>query len=172
MARIYKGLGAFFVKISGYRAYIERMERENPGCGEPSGGEIRAYLQKQGNPIDNLYQEAEMDSRYVDTHLAEKITLEDIARKFLVSQSTISQTFRQKMGISFYRYVTQRRLIAAKTEILAGCQLESLYETMGFSDYSTFYRAFRREYGISPSQYRKLQAGNLLFQEKTSTQPQ
>lgn len=72
MARIYKGLGAFFVKISGYRAYIERMERENPGCGEPSGGEIRAYLQKQGNPIDNLYQEAEMDSRYVDTHLAEK----------------------------------------------------------------------------------------------------
>lgn len=135
-------------------------------------GETRAYLQKQGNPIDNLYQEAEMDSRYVDTHLAEKITLEDIARKFLVSQSTISQTFRQKMGISFYRYVTQRRLIAAKTEILAGCQLESLYETVGFSDYSTFYRAFRREYGISPSQYRKLQAGNLLFQEKTSTQPQ
>ena len=72
MARIYKGLGTFFVKISGYRAYIERMERENPGCGEPSGGEIRAYLQKQGNPIDNLYQEAEMDSRHVEAHLADR----------------------------------------------------------------------------------------------------
>lgn len=94
---------------------------------------------------------------YIEAHLAEKITLESTARQFLVSQSTISQTFRQKLGISFYRFVTQRRLIAAKTEILAGKPLETLYETVGFSDYSTFYRAFRREYGISPSQYRKLQ---------------
>ena len=94
---------------------------------------------------------------YIEGHLAEKITLEGTARRFLVSQSTISQTFRQKMGISFYRFVTQRRLIAAKTEILAGKPLETLYETVGFSDYSTFFRAFRREYGISPSQYRKLQ---------------
>lgn len=109
--------------------------------------------------------------RHIEAHLGEKITLEDTARKFLVSQSTISQTFRQKMDISFYRYVTQRRLIAAKSEILAGHQLETLYETVGFSDYSTFYRAFRREYGISPSQYRKLQASNLLAQQKEPTQP-
>lgn len=116
-------------------------------CGK---GEMPAPMVEQHELLDDLVQ-------YVEVHLAEKITLEDTARRFLVSQSTISQTFRQKMGISFYRFVTQRRLIAAKTEILAGRQLETLYETVGFSDYSTFYRAFRREYGISPSQYRKLQ---------------
>lgn len=95
---------------------------------------------------------------YIESHLAEKITLETTARQFLVSQSTISQTFRQKLGISFYHFVTQRRLIAAKSAILEGQPMELLCEDIGFSDYSTFYRAFKREYGISPSQYRKLQS--------------
>lgn len=94
---------------------------------------------------------------YVEEHLGEKITLADAAKQFWVSQSTISQTFRAKMGTSFYRCVTQRRLIAAKSLILEGVPLEAVNERVGFSDYSTFYRAFRQEYGISPRQYRKLQ---------------
>ena len=61
------------------------------------------------------------------------------------------------MGISFYRCVTQRRLIAAKKLIEADISLESTAEQVGFSDYSTFYRAFKQEYGISPRQYRSLQ---------------
>lgn len=94
---------------------------------------------------------------YVEAHLAQKITLADVAKHFWVSQSTISQTFRNKMGVSFYRCVTQRRLIAAKTLILQGLPLEHINEKVGFTDYSTFYRAFKQEFGISPRQYRKLQ---------------
>jgi AraC-like DNA-binding protein len=94
---------------------------------------------------------------YVEEHLAEKITLADVAKHFWVSQSTISQTFRNKMGVSFYRSVTQRRLIAAKTLILQGLPLEQVNEKVGFTDYSTFYRAFKQEFGISPRQYRKMQ---------------
>lgn len=93
---------------------------------------------------------------YVEEHLAEKITLADVAKHFWVSQSTITQTFRNKMGVSFYRCVTQRRLIAAKTLILQGLPLESVNEKVGFTDYSTFYRAFKQEFGISPRQYRKM----------------
>ncbi len=94
---------------------------------------------------------------YVETHLGEKITLEETARHFYVSQSTISQTFRKKMGISFYRCITQRRLIGAKSLIEEGVLLEEVGQRVGFADYSSFYRAFRQEYGISPRQYRKLQ---------------
>ncbi len=93
---------------------------------------------------------------YVEEHLAEKITLEDVARRFWVSQSTVSQVFRQKMDVSFYRCVTQRRLIAAKTLIAEGTVLEDVSTRTGFADYSTFYRAFKKEYGISPRQYRKV----------------
>lgn len=90
---------------------------------------------------------------YIEQHLSEKITLGDIARQFYVSESTISHVFRQKLGVSFYRCVTQRRLISAKTLIEQGQPLEAVSRAVGFTDYSTFYRAFKQEYGISPRQY-------------------
>lgn len=96
---------------------------------------------------------------YVEKHLSEKLSLAEIARQFYVSESTITQTFRKKMGISFYRCVTQRRLIAAKKLIENGVSLEVTAEQVGFSDYSSFFRAFKQEYGIAPRQYRKMQSG-------------
>ena len=93
---------------------------------------------------------------YIDANLSKKLTLADTAKHFFVSESTISQTFRKQMDISFYHFVTQRRLIAAKMLILEGFHLDAVNEQVGFSDYSTFYRAFKQEYGISPRQFRKL----------------
>ena len=88
--------------------------------------------------------------------MAEKITLEDLARHLYVSESTVSKIFRQKMGVSFYRCVTQQRLISAKTLINEGKSLEDVSRAVGFTDYSTFYRAFKKEYGITPRQYTQL----------------
>ncbi len=93
---------------------------------------------------------------YIEAHLADKITLKDTARFFLVSASTIRQLFHRRLGVSFYRCVTQRRLIEAKARIGAGEALEKVAMDVGFGDYSAFYRAFKQEYGISPSQYRQL----------------
>lgn len=94
---------------------------------------------------------------YVEMHYANSVTIGEVSRRFYVSSSTVSHLFRQKLGVSFYRYVTQRRLIAAKTLIEGGQLLETVAAQSGFSDYSGFYRAFRQEYGISPRQYRNLQ---------------
>ena len=93
---------------------------------------------------------------YIESHLHEKISLADTASRFYVSESTIGQTFQKKMHMSFYHYVTQRRLIAAKSMILEEANLDTLSEKVGFTDYSTFYRAFKKEFGISPREYRNL----------------
>ena len=122
---------------------------------------IQLLRAEQNTPVKPLVaEEPELLDQvlsYVEDHLAEKITLTDIAHTFYVSESTISQTFRKKMGISFYRCVTQRRLIAAKKMIENGTGLEATAEQVGFSDYSSFFRAFKQEYGIAPRQYRKMQ---------------
>lgn len=93
---------------------------------------------------------------YIEKHLKEKITLKSTASHFYISERSISRLFSEKMDVSFYRYVTQRRLIAAKVLILNGEALESIGEQVGFFDYSTFYRAFKQAFSISPWQFKKL----------------
>ena len=91
---------------------------------------------------------------YVETRLAQKITLEDTAKRFWVSQSTITHLFHEKMGVSFYKYVTRRRLTEAQSLMMEGMALEKVATRVGFGDYSAFYRAFKAECGVSPREFR------------------
>ena len=123
----------------------------------------RAFLNRSAEPLQA--EKPELPDRvmaYVEENLEKKLTLAEVAHHFYVSESTIAQNFRKKLGVSFYRYVTQRRLISSKVLIEQGMHLETVSEQVGFADYSTFYRAFKQEYGISPRQYRKLQDSNDL----------
>ncbi|MDO4267064.1 MAG: AraC family transcriptional regulator [Eubacteriales bacterium] len=96
--------------------------------------------------FDDLFQ-------YVLSHYQERISLQTTAQQFLVSTSTVSHLFQKRLGISFYHFLTQRRLIAAKNAILSGASIQSVWEPCGFADYTTFYRSFRREYSLSPRDF-------------------
>lgn len=115
-------------------------------------------LKDSGNILPGAEKPELLDEvvNYIEANLGEKIVLADVAKRFWVSESTISQTFRQKMDVSFHHFVIQRRLIAAKSMILEGQPMDKVSEAVGFADYSTFYRAFKHEYGISPRQYRNI----------------
>lgn len=93
---------------------------------------------------------------YVRENMSGRITLAETARQFHISESTLTHLFSREMGMGFYRCVTQRRLAEAKNQIARGLSMEEAGRTVGYPEYSAFYRAFRAEYGISPLKYRKM----------------
>lgn len=147
------------------RIIVQESEQREPGWDVAVTGRavtFMAHLQRAFQSRDTAPVTAEKPElldrvmAYIEENLANKITLAETARCFYVSSSTIGHLFRRKMGVSFYRCVTQRRLIAAKGLIEERLPMETVAERTGFSDYSAFYRAFRQEYGISPRQYRTM----------------
>ena len=148
-----------------FRAGVIEEEEKRPGWEAAVMGNTmmifanlkRAYIERSTGTMKAEKPELlDRITAYIEQNYAQHITVEDLARRFYVSNSTISHHFKQKMGVSLYRYVTQRRLIAAKSMIAQGVPMEEISHAVGFLDYSTFYRAFKQEFGISPRQFGRL----------------
>ena len=58
-----------------------------------------------------------------------------------------------------WEYIVLKRLVLARSMILDGVPVSDAAKDCSFQDYSTFYRAFKQEFGISPRRYRELQGG-------------
>lgn len=92
---------------------------------------------------------------YINNHLSEDLSLDKLASFFYSSKYHISHVFKDNMGISIHQYIIKKRLHASKNGILSGIPFTELYHQYGFSDYTSFYRAFKKEFGLSPKEFRE-----------------
>lgn len=93
---------------------------------------------------------------FINHHLEEDLSLERLEKEFFVSKYYISHTFKDNIGLSLHQYINKKRLQACKAAISGGAPINSTYELYGFGDYSSFFRAFKKEYGLSPKEYRDM----------------
>ena len=94
---------------------------------------------------------------YIEENLEENLSLEKLAEEFYVSKYHIAHIFKENLGMSIHQYITKKRLKLCREAIRGNMSITKAYQTFGFGDYSSFYRAFKKEYGISPKDFRDMQ---------------
>lgn len=77
---------------------------------------------------------------YIDAHLGEKILLDDLARHLSRSKSSFCHLFEEKMRISPKQYILQKKLALASKLISEGMPKTKAALTVGYENYSNFYR--------------------------------
>ncbi|MDD4311052.1 MAG: AraC family transcriptional regulator [Eubacteriales bacterium] len=92
-------------------------------------------------------------SDYLEEHLSEPITLDELCRTVYLSKYYLERKFRQETGASIYQMLQKKRMIRARNQMQKGLSLTQIALNCGFSEYSGFYKAFRSEYGMSPHDY-------------------
>lgn len=87
---------------------------------------------------------------YVNEHLADDLSIDAISKKFYISKYYMMRLFKQETGCTLGQYITQKRLLLAKELILSGVPGTQACFDCGFRDYSTFSRAYKKEFQESP----------------------
>ena len=94
--------------------------------------------------------------RYLQEHLDKEISLNILANEFHLSSQYISQLFKSEIGVNFLAYLTSIRMERAKKLLLAtSLSIGEISEKCGYADYRVFTKAFKKEEGSTPSQYRR-----------------
>lgn len=112
---------------------------------------IKRYTEQDEPATGTLHDISLKLIRYVDEHYTETIDLSALAEQFHFSVSSLCHIFKKDFGISIKKYISQKRIHAAHVALQQGQRPESVSVAYGFPNYSTFFRAYRKCFGIAPS---------------------
>lgn len=114
----------------------------------------RIFLEKQYIIDPRSYTfDSQIDSllRYINHNLDENLSVENLASKYYVSKYHLMRKFKEETGYTIHSYIINKRLLLARTMISQGTPILKAAQESGFREYSTFARAYRKQFGKAPS---------------------
>lgn len=89
---------------------------------------------------------------YINRNFTEKINLNDICEKFFISKTTVNKIVKKNTGMTFLKYIDFLRVNEANRLMKStAIPISRIYKLAGFSDYSTFFRQYKKSFGIPPA---------------------
>ncbi len=87
---------------------------------------------------------------FIHAHLGDDLSLSMLEDHFFTSKTHLNRLFKQATGTTVWEYITVKRLFLARELMQEGKAPNQVFQQCGFKDYSTFFRAYKQHFGVSP----------------------
>jgi two-component system response regulator YesN len=92
---------------------------------------------------------------YLNTNYSKTIVLEDLGKQFYKNPSYLCSLFSKSVGKTIFEYITLTRINNAKKLLrTSNCKVADISAQVGYENQKYFYQVFKKNVGITPSQYR------------------
>lgn len=90
---------------------------------------------------------------YIKEHITEEIPLARLEREFNISRRHILREFKKGTGQTVHSYIIKTKLALCARYIAEGMPISHVYTKAGFGGYNHFFRAFKKEFQMTPGEY-------------------
>lgn len=114
----------------------------------------RIFLRTSSSPDQKTYSsdtQVEQLLKYINRNLSENLSIDQLANRFFFSKYHMMRKFKNETGYTIHNYITSKRLLMARSLISQGIPVMKAALASGFRDYTTFVRAYKKQFGKAPS---------------------
>ena len=114
----------------------------------------RIFLRTSSSPDKKTYSsdtQVEQLLKYINRNLSENLSIDQLANRFFFSKYHMMRKFKNETGYTIHNYITSKRLLMARSLISQGMPIMKAAQASGFHDYTTFVRAYKKQFGKAPS---------------------
>ena len=114
----------------------------------------RIFLRTSSSPDKKAYSsdtQVEQLLKYINRNLSENLSIDQLAERFFFSKYHMMRKFKNETGYTIHNYITSKRLLMARSLISQGIPVIKAAQASGFHDYTTFVRAYKKQFGKAPS---------------------